>query len=89
MEAGLTDHVWTIEDLVTLALTDPHGEPPHALPLGPREGSGPVRQTARGLASPRTGRQGRVNGKGAPTGHPLDPPWRPMEQLSLFDGPEE
>jgi IS1 family transposase len=43
MEAGLTDHVWTIEELVTVALAEAPGSTPEAQPLRLRADAGPAR----------------------------------------------
>jgi IS1 family transposase len=43
MEAGLTDHVWEIGELVDAALAAPVADKPVKHDLTPREGTGPVR----------------------------------------------
>lgn len=53
MEARLTDHVWSVEELVTTALEEPAGPAPEPRPLrlpAPRPGmaAAPARQTAGG-----------------------------------------
>jgi hypothetical protein len=53
MAAGLTDHPWSLEELVTAALAEPEGEAPVAQPLrlpepAPGASAVPARQTSGG-----------------------------------------
>jgi IS1 family transposase len=83
MEAGITDHVWTVEELVAVALPEPQGEPPQARPLEPRDGSGPARQTT-------TGRVLRLvpGGKSAPAAPPAPLPAVPPAEARAPERPE-
>lgn len=50
MEAGLTNHVWSIEELITAALAEPDGEPPKPKSLQTRpEAGGAARCTSTGV----------------------------------------
>ncbi len=54
MAAGLTDHPWTIAELVEAALAEPAGEKPVAVPLAmPAERAGRVLGAARELPNGR------------------------------------
>jgi IS1 family transposase len=54
MEAGIADHVWTIEEMVALALTEHQSEPPRPRPLRlPDERDGAVTAPARPLPNGR------------------------------------
>ncbi|WP_438043279.1 IS1 family transposase [Sorangium sp. So ce128] len=92
MEAGLTDHVWSVEELVTAALSEAPGEPPKpkALKL-PDPPAGAPTSPARALPNGRGFL--RLVGSApaapvAPAPAPEPPPApkpRRMKQLSLFD----
>ncbi|WP_441290798.1 IS1 family transposase [Sorangium sp. KYC3313] len=97
MEAGLTDHIWSIEEFVTAALSEAPGEPPkpRALKL-PEPPAGAPTAPARALPNGRGFL--RLVGSApavpvAPTSAPEPPPSEPppapeprrMVQLSLFD----
>lgn len=78
MEAGLTDRVWTIAELVDLAMSEPAGDAPVAVPLARRDGSGPARELPGGKGWLRL-----VGGKDAPI--PSSPaPVVPIVQPALI-----
>jgi hypothetical protein len=93
MEAGITSTVWSIRDLVELALAEPVAPPPEPKPLAPREGG---KSAARELPGGRgwlrvldggKGGPGIVSAPGAPrlaTAPPVEEAPRKMEQLELF-----
>ncbi|XXU51070.1 IS1 family transposase [Sorangium sp. So ce1014] len=95
MEAGLTDHVWSIEELVTAALAETPTEPPkpRALKL-PEPPAGAPTAPARALPNGRgflrlvgAAPAAPVAPTPAPEPPPSEPPPAPrrMAQLSLFD----
>jgi hypothetical protein len=75
MEAGLTTHVWGIEELATKALDEPCGEAPRAKPLRLPVDAGPARELpgGRGWLRVVDGGQG---GTAAPM--PMEPPPAPV-----------
>ncbi|WP_437494835.1 transposase [Sorangium sp. So ce1014] len=48
MQAGITDHVWTVDELADALLTEPASEAPKAQPLSHREPSAPARKLPSG-----------------------------------------
>jgi hypothetical protein len=80
MEAGLTDHVWSVEELVAVALSEPAGDPPRAKPLAPRPGAGPARQTT-------TGRVLRLVHGGSAPAAPAPVPAAPPAETPAPAGP--
>ncbi|XXT16680.1 hypothetical protein WME94_41265 [Sorangium sp. So ce429] len=48
MQAGITDHVWTMDELMEALLVEPAGEAPQAQALTHREPSAPARKLPRG-----------------------------------------
>lgn len=70
MAAGITDHVWSVEELMVLALDEPAGEKPRAKPLAYRE---PV-TTARPLPSGRGFLRVVPSTPGGPAPAPPSPP---------------
>lgn len=94
---------WTVAELVEAALSEAETEAPIAVPLAPRPGSGPARQTGTGRVL-RLVHGGSAATPAAPSAPAIEAPaadaggaqldlfaWRPaprqMEQLPLF--PEE
>lgn len=95
MQAGLTDHVWEIGELVDAALTAPVADKPVKHDLTPREGTGPVRALPEGRGFLRLVKGDAPAPKGPPPVVPPTPvapvlvpaveaPREPV-QLSLFD----
>ncbi len=94
MEAGVSDHVWDIGELVDAALACEEAPKPTAQTLTPREGTGPVRALPNGKGFLRLARGGEdAPAPKAPEPSPAPPapavaaPAAPRvgEQLNLFD----
>lgn len=96
MQAGLTDHVWDLAELMAAALSEAPGEPLDPKPLRHREPEGPSRElpSGRGFLRIIDGgktRPGLASAPGAPklTGPvPIKLAPKKGEQLSLFPGDE-
>ena len=100
MEAGLTGHVWTMEELLDALLAEPTGEAPVAQPLEHREPATPARPLPNGrgflrlVTEPTPARRGARPRHDPPPAAPAavppppDPPAEPSGpvQLSLFPG---
>lgn len=102
MEAGLSDHVWEIGELVDAALAAENVAPPVPHTLTPREGTGPVRELPNGRGFLRL-----VTGNAPAQARPVPPTPAPSpqtptpatpsgttaprawRQLDLFGEPEE
>lgn len=94
MAAGLTDHVWSLEELVTAALVEPEAAAPEAQPLAlvPRPGEaaqGPSRELPNGRGFLRLVGRGNAP-QSPPPARAVPPPALEAipRQLSLFDEPE-
>ncbi|WP_437538177.1 transposase [Sorangium sp. So ce726] len=98
MQAGLTDHVWTVDELLDALMTEPAGEPPMAQALTHREPSAPARKLPSGrgwlrlVTEPTPGLKRPHRAPEPPPASPPvqaapppppDPPRRPV-QLDLF-----
>jgi IS1 family transposase len=80
---GLTDHTWTLDELIEVALSMPEDQPrPVAKPLELREDRGPSRTLPNGKGFLRL-----VGGVSVarPVAEPAATASRPMQQLNLFD----
>lgn len=96
MQAGITDHVWTLEELLEALLDNAPSDPPRAQPLEPRTPAGPARPLPNGRGFLRLV-------PGAPAPSPAPAPGTPGQtpaprtpakpsgpvQLSLFDPPTD
>ncbi|WP_104982123.1 transposase [Sorangium cellulosum] len=102
MQAGITDHVWTLDELLDTLLTEAEGPAPEAKPLTHREPSAPARPLPGGrgflrlVAEPTPALKKRRSEPPPPASPPVQaapppPPEAPRGsvQLSLFDPPEE
>lgn len=100
MQANVTDHVWSVEELLDALLSEPAGEKPVAKPLEHREPAAPARPLPNGRGFLRLVTEPTPARKGAPRHDPpsapiavpppADPPAKPSGpvQLSLFTDPE-
>ncbi|XXX82744.1 IS1 family transposase [Sorangium sp. So ce134] len=98
MESGLTDHVWSVEELVAAALTEVPADPPKPKPLRlPEPPPGSLTAPARALPNGRGFLRLVGSAPAAPVAPtepepPSEPPPAPgprrMMQLSLFDEPD-
>lgn len=85
MEAGLTDHVWSVAELLAAVLSEPPGEPPRAKPL--RMPEPPAGQTAAPSRETTTGRVLRlVKDAPAPAAAPVMTPPAGREQKGKDEG---
>ncbi|XYI02929.1 transposase [Sorangium sp. So ce1128] len=98
MQAGITDHVWTMDELMEALLAEPAGEAPQAQELTHREPSAPARKLPSGrgflrlVTEPTPALKQRRRSEPAPTaappvqGAPPPPPVAPAGpvQLDLF-----
>ncbi|MGK3994004.1 transposase [Sorangium sp. So ce1024] len=102
MQAGITDHVWTLDELLDTLMTEAEGPAPEAKPLTHREPSAPARALPnnrgflRLVTEPTPAlKQRRCSEPPPPPASPVqavpppppEPPPGPV-QLSLFDPPE-
>lgn len=88
MQAGVTDHVWSLDELLDMLLSEGPASPPEPKPLQPREPAGPARQTPGGSWLRLVPGQAPA---AAPERAPQPTPARPRRpvQLSLFDPPPD
>ncbi|WP_242516536.1 transposase [Sorangium cellulosum] len=96
MQAGITDHVWTLDELLETLLTEAEGPAPEAQPLTHREPSAPSRALPNGrgflrlVTEPTPALKARRRSEPPPPASPpvqAAPPPAPV-QLDLFDPPE-
>jgi hypothetical protein len=92
MQVGLTDHVWTVDELLDAIMSEPVAEPPVKQELTHREPSAPSRKLPSGrgflrLVTEPTPAQRRPRTEPPPAAPlaPVPPPVAEPRQLSLLD----